>query len=164
MNPGDPITVIKCNPEKQETWRYSGRCLAIRPDEVTLEALFNRPDRPFLDLTLAFGDRFVEIYFSNRWYNVYEIHSGQAGPIKGWYCNVSLPAEFNLNKGKLTYTDLALDLWVYPDGRQVVLDEDEFAALQIDRVTAQQARAALGELQTLAGQDGLAGLFLNSPA
>jgi len=36
-----------------------------------------------------------------------------------------------------------------PDGTQTVLDEDEFAALDLDAETSQQARAALEELQKL---------------
>ena len=45
--------------------------------------------------------------------------------------------------------DLALDLWVAPDGTQKVLDEHEFAALGLDAETRQQARAPLEELQKL---------------
>ncbi|MCX6034611.1 MAG: DUF402 domain-containing protein [Chloroflexi bacterium] len=50
---------------------------------------------------------------------------------------------------RLSYMDLALDLWVAPDGMQTVLDEDEFAALDLDAETRQQALAALEELQKL---------------
>ncbi len=163
MNSGSVITVIKCNHDRQETWRYTGKVLDYKPDEVILEALFNRPDRPFLDLALAYGDRFIEIYYTQHWYNVYEIHSGQNGPVKGWYCNISLPAEFDLVTGVVTYIDLALDLWVYPDGRQVVLDEDEFTALRLPESTTQQARSALSEVQALAHSGDLASLFKRNP-
>ncbi len=47
----------------------------------------------------------------------------------------------------ISYRDLALDLLVFPDGRQVVLDEDEFAALPLDARTRTQARRALATLQ-----------------
>ena len=36
-----------------------------------------------------------------------------------------------------------------PDGTQTVLDEDEFAALDLDAETRRQARTALKELQQL---------------
>jgi predicted RNA-binding protein associated with RNAse of E/G family len=36
--------------------------------------------------------------------------------------------------------DLALDLWVTPDRQQVVLDEDEFAALDLDPDTRSRAQ------------------------
>ena len=35
----------------------------------------------------------------------------------------------------ISYVDLALDLWVAPDGTQTVLDEDEFAAIDLDAET-----------------------------
>jgi predicted RNA-binding protein associated with RNAse of E/G family len=50
---------------------------------------------------------------------------------------------------RLTYIDLAFDLWVAPDRTQTVIDDDEFAALDLDLETRQQARAALEELQRL---------------
>jgi len=49
----------------------------------------------------------------------------------------------------ITYEDLALDLLVYPDGRQLVLDEDEFAKLQIDEQTRQGALQGLEKLKRL---------------
>jgi predicted RNA-binding protein associated with RNAse of E/G family len=49
----------------------------------------------------------------------------------------------------IAYVDLALDLWVAPDGTQTVLDEDEFAALDLDAETKSRAQAALVELQKL---------------
>jgi protein associated with RNAse G/E len=48
---------------------------------------------------------------------------------------------------EISYVDLALDLWVAPDGTQTVLDENEFAGLDLDSETRCQARAALKELQ-----------------
>jgi len=42
-----------------------------------------------------------------------------------------------------------LDLWVSSTGQQTVLDEDEFAALDLDEKTRRRVRAALGELQAM---------------
>ena len=47
----------------------------------------------------------------------------------------------------ISYVDLALDLWVAPDGTQTVLDENEFAALNLETETRYRVRAALEELQ-----------------
>ena len=159
--PGSPILVRKLTPDRVETWRYAGEVLAFRGDRVILEALFNRADLPFLDLTLARGDRFTEAYFSDRWYNIYEIHDGRTSQLKGWYCNVSYPAEFS--PGQVDYVDLALDLWVYPSGRQVILDEDQFTALVLSEPARIHARQALGELQHLARLDGLHSLLQLEP-
>ena len=145
--PPHEITVIKLNPQGEETWRYSGRVLERGPQFVRLEAQFNREDTPFHGIILRRGDHFIETYFSDRWYNIYEVHDVQTSELKGWYCNVTRPAE--IKDGLVTYVDLALDLWVDPDGRQLVLDEDEFAELGLATEEAQTARAALRELQGL---------------
>ena len=142
------ITVIKLNIQKQETFRYSGQVLARYLDSVVLEAFFNRPDLPFHGITMANGDRFIEIYYRQRWYNILEIHDRQDDHLKGWYCNVTMPARITLKQ--VAYIDLALDLLVFPDGKQLVLDECEFSALEVDKRTREKAFTALKELQDLA--------------
>ena len=143
----EPIDVIKQNPQGQETLRYSGYVLARQANRLLIEALFNRDELPLDQLILHRGDRFIELYFSDHWYNIFEIHDLSDDRIKCWYCNVSYPAE--IEERMVCYRDLALDLLVYPDGRQVVLDEDEFAELAIDESVCKKARVALGELQRL---------------
>ena len=59
----------------------------------------------------------------------------------------------------MSYVDLALDLLVYPDGRQLVLDEDEFQALSLDTATHVKAQAALNELQRLASAGKLTQIY-----
>jgi hypothetical protein len=141
----DQVTVKKLNPAGQETWRYMGRVLEQHADCLVLEAEFNRDDLPFYDIILRRGDRFVETYYADRWYNVFAIHDRDDDRLKGWYCNISHPAE--IGDGVVSYIDLALDLLVYPDGRQLVLDEEEFNALALSPEVQQQARYALEELQ-----------------
>jgi predicted RNA-binding protein associated with RNAse of E/G family len=151
------VTVIKRNLQGQETWRYTGRVLERDSEQIVLEARFNRPDLPFHGILLGQGDRFVETYYTNRWYNIFEIHDRADDSVKGWYCNVSKPVEIERDQDDglvISYIDLALDLLVYPDGKQLVLDEDEFAALDLDEPARQQARRALLDLQQIfAGQD-----------
>jgi predicted RNA-binding protein associated with RNAse of E/G family len=91
------------------------------------------------------NDRFVEMYYSDRWYNIFEIHDREDDHLKGWYCNIGYPAE--IEKQHVSYRDLALDLLVFPDGRQLVLDEDEFESLGLEPEVSQQAWHALEELQ-----------------
>jgi predicted RNA-binding protein associated with RNAse of E/G family len=141
----EPITVIKKDIQGHETFRYSGLVLERSPEYVRLEARFNRDEVPVQDIILRRNDRFVETFFTQRWYNTFEIHDRQDDSLKAWYCNVGYPAE--LEAGIVSYRDLALDLLVYPDGRQVILDEDEFVELDIRPEIRQQALSALGELQ-----------------
>lgn len=139
------ITVIKQNPEGEETWRYSGTILKRGENHVVLEAFFDREDMNFHGMCLCKGDRFVETYYFDRWYNIFEIHDHSDDRLKGWYCNISSPA--TENDGIVAYKDLALDLLVFPDGCQIVLDENEFEALSLPPGERDTALAALAKLQ-----------------
>lgn len=139
------IIVLKRNLAGEVTWQYQGRVLERRATCVTLEAFFNRDDMPFMDIVLKRNDRFVETFFSDRWYNVFEIYDRDDEQFKGWYCNVGYPAV--IEKDTVSYIDLALDLWVAVDGAQTVLDEDEFLGLSMDVMTRVQAVSALEELK-----------------
>ena len=139
------IIVRKLNPAGEETWRYTGRVLERAPNRVVLEAAFNRDDTPFHGIVLRNGDRFVETFYTDRWYNVFEIHDRDDDRLKGWYCNIGHPAV--IEKETVAYIDLALDLLVYPDGRQLVLDEDEYETLALPPELQQQARQAMDELR-----------------
>lgn len=145
-DPSIVVVVIKRNSAGRETWRYQGRVIKRSQNSILLEAYFNRPDLPFHGLVFKEGDRFVEIYFNNRWYNIYEIHDRRDDQLKGWYCNITYPAE--ISDSVISYIDLALDLLVYPDGHQLVLDEDEFDELDLALEVRQRAQLALAELQT----------------
>ena len=146
LNPA--ITVIKRNLAGQVVIQYSARVLRSRSNYVVLEARFNHADTPILDAILKSNDRFVEIYYTDRWYNIFAVHDRDDDRIKGFYCNIGCPAVLE-SGGRISYVDLALDLWVAPDGTQTVLDEDEFTALDLDAETRRQARAGLKELQQL---------------
>ena len=141
------ITVIKRNDSGQETWRYQGRRLEQADGRLVLEAFFDREDMWLQGMLLSKGDRFIETYYTDRWYNIFEIHSRDDDSLRGWYCNISRPAE--IEGDAVSWIDLALDLLVFPDRRQVVLDEDEFARLEISPEERRQAQAALVELQSI---------------
>lgn len=145
-----PITVVKNDHTGQEVWRYEGRVLERTTNRITLEALFNRDE---VDLGYAIfrqGDRFVEHFFSDRWYNIFVVHAAQDDQLKGWYCNIARPAD--LGEETIRQDDLALDLFVYPDRRMIVLDRDEFDTLDLNDQTRSAALRALAELQQMARQ------------
>jgi predicted RNA-binding protein associated with RNAse of E/G family len=139
------IMVIKQNYTGREVWRYTGHLIKQRSDRILIEARFDRPDKAIQGLILEKGDRFVETYFSKRWYNIYKIYSHADGALKGWYCDICYPAVYQ--DGIIRYRDLALDLLVTPDGHQVVLDADEFQELDLPPKTRKIALEALTELK-----------------
>jgi predicted RNA-binding protein associated with RNAse of E/G family len=140
------IVVSKRNEHNLETWRYRAYLLEHKNGCIVLEATFDRDDINLQGMLLAKGDRFIETYYTNRWYNIFEIHTREDGQLRGWYCNIGKPAEFDGQV--LSYIDLALDLLVFPDGRQVILDEDEFAELEITDQERKRALEAMEELQS----------------
>jgi uncharacterized protein len=142
------VVVIKLNVQREETWRYTGQVLEQDQDSILIEARFNRSDLPFHGVTFRENDRFVERYYRNRWYNIFAIHDRDTDQLKAWYCNITRPAE--IEPGRIAYVDLALDVLAFPDGRCLVLDEDEFAELPIDEGTRASAGKALEKVKQMA--------------
>jgi len=139
--------VHKLSPEGEELWRYEGTVLRRTGTSLTLEAVYDRSDEDFHGLILRHGDRFVETHYCDRWYNVFAVHDVDSGELKGWYCNIVRPAR--LEPEHIWSVDLALDLVVLPDGRWVVVDQDEFAEL---RLTAEEREKAAQALERLQGE------------
>jgi hypothetical protein len=142
-----PVKVQKKNPAGEVTYEYEGVLLSRDEHSITLEALFDRADMPFMDVVFKSGDRFVEYYYTDRWYNIFVIHDREDGRVKGWYCNIGKPAV--IEDGVVSYVDLALDLWVSTDGKQTILDEDEFEALALNEELRTAALQGLEELKQL---------------
>lgn len=145
MMESDQVSVLKLKPTGELIWSYTGRILEKDDSRLVLEAFFDLDDRHKEGMTFAKGDRFIETYYTDRWYNIFAIYSRDDDHLRGWYCNIARPAR--LNDQTISYVDLALDLLVFPDGRQIILDEDEFAALNLPDEEKLTARQALLQLQ-----------------
>lgn len=142
---GSAITVHKLNEQGVEVFRYRGTLIGEQGASITIEARFERADIQFFELTFREGDRFIETYYTDRWFNIFEIHDADDDHLKGWYCNITLPAR--IEQGHIYAEDLALDFLVYPDGRWRVLDEDEFADMELSETDRKNALSALEELK-----------------
>lgn len=141
------IKVQKKNPAGEVTYEYEGVLLGRDDHSIVLEAFFDRADMEFMDVVFKTNDRFVEYYYTDRWYNIFVIHDRDDQKVKGWYCNIGMPAV--LEDGVVSYVDLALDLWVSVDGKQTVLDEDEFEQLVLTDELRRGAQKGLQELRDL---------------
>ena len=142
---GEYLTVVKNDHTGREVWRYEGRVLERDASSIVLEARFNRDDMDLGYVHFRRGDRFVEHFYADRWYNIFTIHDGGDDHLKGWYCNITRPAI--LDDGQVRADDLALDVFIHPDGRIRVLDEDDYAALPLTPAERRAARAALSDLK-----------------
>jgi len=145
------VIIIKNNHKGEEVWRYAGKIIAETTKGIIAEAFFNRSDLEFNGITLKGGDRFKELYLFGKWFNIYEIYDRDNDLLKAWYCNITRPVR--ILGHEVHYDDLALDLLVYPDRRQLALDEEEFIALGLNKTDQHHARSALKELQSLFSQN-----------
>ena len=144
----DAITVYKLDHHGREVWRYPARVLARDAHSIRLEGFFNRDDTLVGPAVFKRGDRLVETFYSDRWYNVFAVYNRDDGALKGWYCNVTRPA--TITDVLVSSDDLALDVWVSPDGAVTILDEDEFEALALNDGERKAARGALAQIIELA--------------
>ena len=103
-----------------------------------------------IDRLVAAEDNAIEIYFTDRWYNVWHFSGHTTWPNR-WYSNVALPASFDGDK--LRWVDLDIDVRCYLDGSPRVLDEDEFersrAEMAYPDALVKQALAARDEVLRL---------------
>src|SRR4051794_18785174 len=153
--PAPALRVLKQRYDRSIVFAWTGRLLEQTDEYVLLAGLFNALRRDLGYVVLERGDLFLEWYYFDRWYNVFQVY-GHDGQLKGWYCNIGMPPVWQ--DGALGYVDLALDVFVHPDGQHLVLDEDEFAELKRDTLRpedAAQAEQGLADLLALIAADGL---------
>jgi len=139
-----PFTVIKRDAQGQPQLQYRGKLHARGRSFVCIDATFAPESRDLGYISLQQGDLFREWFYHQRWYNIFRVHDPESRAIKGWYCNITRPPQ--IAPLQVAADDLALDLFVYPDGRLLRLDEQEFAALQLplpERHQALQAAIAI---------------------
>ena len=86
------VTVIKQNHLGEKLLEYSGEVLMQGKTWVCIEATYNNPDKDAGYVVFRRGDTFIEWYYSDRWYNVFELYDVDDGQHKGWYCNITRPA------------------------------------------------------------------------
>jgi len=149
------ITVVKEDSLGRELFSYRAALISEGESQVQLEGVFALDDVRANPVIVLQGDLFEEHFFSDRWYNIFVIRDPLNRQIRGWYCNLSYPAE--IESSLVRWRDLALDLWVSPNGTTTVLDQDEYDDLDLDEGVKIRVRAALAELISLARSGRLPG-------
>lgn len=149
------VTVYKLDERGEEVWRYPATVLERRDHCIQLEAAFNRDAVDLGPVVFERGDRFIETFYSDRWYNVFAVYGYRRDRFKGWYCNICRPA--TIEELAVRSADLALDVWVAPAGSTTIMDEEEFAALDLSPDERRQGRQALQTILKLADAGRLPG-------
>ena len=119
------ITVIKLNALGETKIQYQGEVIERLANGLVIQAYWTLAPKELGYTRFEPGDRFIEYYYTNRWYNIFDIATA-GGKRKGWYCNIAEPA--TILADRIEQIDLLLDVWVDPTSKPLVLDEDEFAA------------------------------------
>lgn len=149
----ETILIHKLSAEGEEVISYAGVMLKRLPGALTLRAVLEHDGGRFGPLELQRGDVMIETYYQDRWYNIFEVHDGSSGRLKGWYCNIARPPL--IEAGQINQEDLALDFVVDPEGVGYVFDREEFEELDLTDSERRQAEGALRELESLlADQNG----------
>lgn len=139
-------TIIKRDQHGTEKLRYDGEIVERGETWVCVRAIFQFSDRDLGYMTMNRGDVFTEWFYADRWYNVFRVEDGATGALKGWYCNMTRPAE--IGAASLAADDLALDVFVHPVDRSLlVLDEDEYNTLDLTESERSAVAAALDDIR-----------------
>lgn len=149
-----PIRVVKCDANGIAVVAYDGEVIERSAAGVFLRAHFVRDDVDAGYLVYRRGDLFLEWFYTDRYYNVFKMYDVDDGRLKGWYCNITRPAVIETIDGRLQVRadDLALDMYIAPDGSLRMLDEDEFDALDLSPDERRAAFEAAATIRRLAAE------------
>ncbi len=143
------MDIIKLDSNNIERIRYPAERLdVVVPNGIVVLAHWTMRTFETGYTTFATGDYLHEYFYTDRWFNIFALYNGSNKQLKGWYCNITRPTK--ITDSEVFWTDLALDVWVEPDGTATVLDEDEFEELGLDSAETEQCQAALNQLLALA--------------
>ncbi len=142
------FTVIKRDARGKAVLSYQGTLIERGETHVCIEAQFALDDIDLGYIRLRRGDSFREWFYSDRYYNIFRVQDAVSRQLKGWYCNITRPAE--IEEAQVSAEDLELDVFVHPNGRTLVLDEEEFAALRLPDLEQKRAWEAVNTIREMA--------------
>jgi predicted RNA-binding protein associated with RNAse of E/G family len=147
---GFPTVRIRYRRPPNRLQVFEQRLVADLPEvKITLaESMpYEPPMRIEGDVVLELGSDVVWFTFPGAWHDIGRFHRAD-GTFTGIYANVLTPVEIQGNVWDTT--DLFLDVWMGPEGRAVLLDEDELdEALGREWLDAETAARARQEAQRM---------------
>jgi predicted RNA-binding protein associated with RNAse of E/G family len=156
MKPGDLIRIEYIRPGKEIT--YYEEDLVAR-DEIGLRTHKRLPKKVARHLSRALQSQGLieshqsvltigKTYFFNEPFNLLEFRD-RDGSLLGYYSDIGEPL-LQLTPDTFQMTDLYLDIWLFPGGRLLELDWDEFEdAIQRKVINPAQADLARATMQRL---------------
>lgn len=141
------FTIYKLNHLGEEVLHYSAEVVERGENYVCLRAMFGFETRNLGYVTLKKGDIFTEWFYTDRWYNVFKVEDIDTGQLKGYYCNITRPAV--ISETFVKADDLALDIFVHPNGKIRMLDEDEYDDLPLSDEERRNVHQAIQQIEHL---------------
>lgn len=138
------MLIHKTDPRGVVRVTYDGAWHERTATAAVIHAEWQRGPRDLGYAVFLPGDQFTEYFYADQCFNILRIGTATDGVLKGWYCNIAHPAIIHAEE--IVYADLFLDVWVDATGAPLVLDEDEFAAADLDAATRALARSGLAEV------------------
>ena len=148
---GRPIHVVSTKYDGSRHWEYDSRLVLTTGSLIVSQDFAGQVYQTWKGPhTEPFDVR--NHFWTDRWYNVMRCDRPRAGGLEYWYCNVTTPAQYDGET--VRYSDLDLDVLVFPDGSLKVVDEDEFLEHSVlmgyPPDVIEQSRRAVDELIALA--------------
>lgn len=102
---------------------YDGRLVEVAGPLIRVQVAGGTPIYRGKEHPTAYADDAIEMYFTDRWYNV--LHFLEPGSSRHlWYSNIATPAK--LQGASLEWIDLDIDVCCLLDGQIQTLDIEEF--------------------------------------
>lgn len=149
MNPGELISIEYIRPGKEITY-YEEPLVSL--DNICLRTFKHLPNEIAEGLSKTLQEQrliaphqhtvaIAKTYFFTEPFDLLEFQD-EDGSLLGYYSDVGEPL-VQIGENSFQMIDLYLDIWLYPNGRLLELDWDEFeAAIQKQIITASQADLA----------------------
>jgi hypothetical protein len=144
--PGSQVTIVKLKPDGCEAIRYPGETICSHEGWIAARAPWEQRRVDLGYLVFEPGDVFYEYFSLDQPFNAFAIFTYE-GKLKGWYCNVTLPSW--VSDRTIYWHDLYIDVIAYPDGRTLVLDEDELTDSGLEESEPDKYRMILDARDTL---------------
>ena len=148
IRPGKDVVILN-----EEYYDHDETC--IRTIRIPPEDAFKRLSEALVRQHMIQSGQSVgtisEVYFFNEPFNVLEFRE-LGGTLLGYYSDIAEPS-IQVSENEIQLTDLFLDIWLFPDGRLLELDWDEFEeAVQKQVITPAQAGLAQAAMKRLVNE------------
>jgi protein associated with RNAse G/E len=121
---GREWNVVKLRPDGTAAARYPATEIDAPPGWVAVRAVWGFGSVDIGYFTFEPGDILLEFFSLERPYNAFATFR-PTGELAGWYSNVTHPT--TVTEDEIRWHDLWVDVLLLPDGKVIVVDEDELA-------------------------------------